>query len=76
MKLIRYCVGSQEDSTLPPYEGGRPARKTSVFAKATTNHTKDIEKREKFARRLNRYTQIRNSGHKIAKETKEKPIQS
>jgi hypothetical protein len=34
-----------------------------------------IEKREKFARRLNRYTQIRNSGHKIAKETKEKPIQ-
>ncbi len=39
-------------------------------------NTKDIEKREKFARRLNRYTQIRNSGHKIAKETKEKPIQS
>ncbi len=52
------------------------SRKTSVFAKATTIHTKDIEKREKFARRLNRYIQIRNSGYKIAKETKEKPIQS
>ena len=52
------------------------SRKTSVFAKATTIHTKDIEKREKFARRLNRHTQIRNSGRKIAKETKEKPIKS
>jgi len=55
---------------------GCPAKPKHVFAKATTIHTKDIEKREKFARRLNRYTQIRNSGHKIAKETKEKPIQS